>query len=487
MLTRQLTLKASGRKPPDLGPKVRVETAHLDTEGDGPGLGVLIGRAGLRDVDKDGLLEQDTAPKNMWRGAWSTNRSLEFELAEPVPIGSIEVWNYNAEWQTSDGIRKADVAVSPDGTTWETVLRGADFTESEGNADYDEPIQLKLKGATVSKVRFENIVPWNSKGTVGLSKVVFHQAAGPQAGPRLPEDGTAGVGIAKPRLEWVAGQGATEHQVYLGTAPGKLTRLAATKETRLDVPQLKPDTTYFWRVDEVEPDGRVTTGRVARFATSGLIAWWKLDEDKGKKAEDASGHQFVGNVVGRSKWVPDQGRIGGAMEFDGKTAFINCGRAPEFDFRDGMTVAAWIKVREFNKPWQAIVTKGDTAWRLQREKETGMVTFTFDTGTEVERRDQNLLCLVSKRKVDDGAWHHVVGVSDGKRACLYVDGEPEDSADAKPIAQNNAPVMIGCNSTAYERRFNGWIDDVRLYGYGLSEAEVKALYRGGADTLRAEK
>ena len=38
-----------------------------------------------------------------------------------------------------------------------------------------------------------------------------------------------------------------------------------------------------------------------------------------------------------------------------------------------MTVAAWIKVREFNKTWQAIVTKGDTAWRLQREKETGMV------------------------------------------------------------------------------------------------------------------
>ncbi len=482
-----MTLKPSDRKPPDLGPKVRVETAHLNPAGDQTDLGTLISRAGLRDVDKDGFLEQDTAPRNMWRGASTSGLSLEFELPEPVPLGAIEVWNYNAEWQTADGFRKADVAVSADGTTWETVLRGAEFAESEGNADYDEPTLLKLKGGTVSKVRFQNIVPWNSKGTVGLSKVVFHQAAGPQAGPRTPEDGTAGVGIAKPKLEWVPGQGAAEHQVYLGPGPGSLTRLAATQATRLDVPQLKPDTTYFWRVDEAQADGRVVTGRVARFATTGLVAWWKLDEAKGNKAEDASGHQFTGNVVGRSKWAPDQGRLGGAMEFDGRSAFINCGRAPEFDCRDGMTVAAWIKVREFNKQWQAIVTKGDTAWRLQREKDTGMVTFSFNPDAEGKRGDTNLVSLVSKRRVDDGEWHHVAGLSDGRRVALYVDGELEASADAKPIAPNNAPVMIGCNANAYERRFNGWIDDVRLYGYGLSEAEVKALYRGNTETARAAK
>jgi hypothetical protein len=487
VLTRQLTLKASGRKPPELGPKVRVEAVHLGQAGDETGLAALVNRAGLRDSDKDGLLEQDTAAKNMWRGACATNLSLEFELPEPVALGAIEVWNYNAEWQTTDGVRKADVAVSTDGTTWETVLRSAEFAEAEGNGDYDEPIQLKLKGATVRKVRLQNIAPWNGKGNVGLSKVVFHQAVGPQAGPRTPEDGASGVGIGKPALEWIAGQGATEHRVYLGTAADNLALIGTTKDTRLDVPELKPDATYFWRVDEAQADGSMVTGRVARFGTSGLVAWWKLDETKGSKAEDATGHQLTGNVVGRSKWAPEQGRIEGAMDFDGKSVFINCGKAPEFDFRDGMTVSAWIKVREFNKTWQAIVTKGDTAWRLQRQEDTGMVTFSFNTGASVEKSDQNLVSLVSKRKVDDGQWHQVVGVSDGRRAALYVDGELEASADVKPIAQNTAPVMIGCNSIAYERRFNGWIDDVRLYGYGLSEAEVRALYRGGGETARAVK
>ena len=487
MLTRQLTLKPSGRKPPELGPKVRIEAAHLGQVGDETGLAALVNRAGLRDLNRDGLLEQDTAPKHMWRGTCSTNLALEFELPEPVALGAIEVWNYNAEWETADGLRKADVAVSPDGSTWETVLHGTEFAEAEGNADYDEPTRLKLNGAMVRKVRFESMVPWNGRGKVGLSKVVFHQAPGAQAGPKTPEDGATGISLGKPALEWIAGQGATEHRVYFGTAPGNLALVGTTKNARLDAPALKPDTTYFWRVDEAQADGRVVSGRVARFETAGLVAWWKLDETKGAKAEDATGHELTGNVTGQPGWAPNQGRIGGAMEFGGRSYFINCGHAPEFDCREGITVAAWIKVREFNKLGQAIVTKGDTAWRLQRQKETGMVSFNFNTGTEVEHANQNLVSLVSKRKVDDGQWHHLVGVSDGRRAGLYVDGELEASADAKPIAWNNMPVMIGGNSAAYEQRFNGWIDDVRLYGYGLSEAEVKALYRGSGETAQAEK
>ena len=93
----------------------------------------LINGAGLRDWDKDGLLEQDTDPGNMWRGSCASNLCLEFELPEPVALGAVEVWNYNADWQTGDGMRKADVAVSSDGTTWDTVLRGAEFARQATN------------------------------------------------------------------------------------------------------------------------------------------------------------------------------------------------------------------------------------------------------------------------------------------------------------------------------------------------------------------
>jgi hypothetical protein len=198
VVTRQLTLKASDRKLPELGPKVRVETAHLIPPGNDASLGALFNGEGLSDWDKDGFMEQDTNEKNMWRGACSPELALEFELSEPAALGVIEVWNYNGDGQTQHGFRKADVAVSADGTSWQTVLRNAEFAEAEGNRDYDEPIRLKLDGVKACKVRFEHIVPWGSGGKVGLSKVVFHQPVSTQAAASRPEANAANVAAGKP-------------------------------------------------------------------------------------------------------------------------------------------------------------------------------------------------------------------------------------------------------------------------------------------------
>jgi len=56
LVTRQLTLKDTERKPPELGPKVRVEAVHLNPPSDDKGLAALINSVGLSDRDKDGLL-----------------------------------------------------------------------------------------------------------------------------------------------------------------------------------------------------------------------------------------------------------------------------------------------------------------------------------------------------------------------------------------------------------------------------------------------
>jgi Concanavalin A-like lectin/glucanases superfamily/F5/8 type C domain len=478
VLTRPLTLKPRDRIPPALGAKIRAESARLNPATDESGLAAIVNGTGLSSPDTNGFRAHATDPAGLWLGNWTTNLSIEFELPEAAPLSAIEVWNYNGEWDTTNGLRKVDVAVSADGTAWRTVLTGAEIAEADGTADYDEPTVLQLNGVTARRVRFEHLVPWGTGGKVGLSEVVFHQAPGSQSGPLRPEDGSRGNGIAKPALEWTPGKGATEHRVYFGTSPDTLAPLGAATEARLDAPELKPDTAYFWRVDEVKSDGGVITGRVAKFETSGLVAWWRLDEAAGAKADDATGHQLAGRVQGQPRWAPGAGRLGGAMEFTGNGNFILCGNNPEFEFRDGMTVAVWIKVRQFDKVWQAIVTKGDHGWRLQRNKDDGRVMFIPAGPKSAQGVGTYLPRLFSKRAVDDGQWHHLVGLYNGRRAALYVDGELEDSLEASgPLIQNRDPVMIGENSFARGRWFNGWIDDVRLYGYGLSEEEVRTLYR----------
>ncbi|MFC1795108.1 LamG domain-containing protein [Planctomycetota bacterium] len=85
--------------------------------------------------------------------------------------------------------------------------------------------------------------------------------------------------------------------------------------------------------------------------------------------------------------------------------------------------------------------------------------------------------VVGTKNVNDGKWHHIVGLFDGRELCLYVDGEMDNSATAsRKIPVTNHAVHIGGNSAEPKREWAGLIDDMRIYGYALTEVEIKALY-----------
>lgn len=216
--------------------------------------------------------------------------------------------------------------------------------------------------------------------------------------------------------------------------------------------------------------------------TAGPVAWWKFDETDGASAADASGHRLVARLQGQPRWAPGQGRFGGALEFDGAKDFVDGGDAEVFDFRDSLTVSAWLKVRRFDKPSQTLLSKGIDVWQLQRHGEQGTLEFALTGPQPTGKSQQRPPVIVSKRAVDDGQWHHAVGLYDGKQVAFYLDGELQGSVGVSgPIAQNTEPVLIGENAASRGRPFNGWLDDVRLYNRGLSAEEIRALYRGGTE------
>ena len=205
----------------------------------------------------------------------------------------------------------------------------------------------------------------------------------------------------------------------------------------------------------------------------GIVGHWTFDESKGSIARDVSGHGNHGSVKGGAKWT--KGIVGGALEFDGTDDFVVIPNESQFDITGSITVSAWIRLGSFSKPWQAIATKGDRAWRLHRANRRRSVGFACSDLSRGEVGD-----LLGSHDVADGKWHHVAGVLDGNTMSIFVDGALDASAASSPnISGNDYAVLIGANAHARGRLFHGLIDDVRIYDRALSVSELHALLKAG--------
>ena len=144
-----------------------------------------------------------------------------------------------------------------------------------------------------------------------------------------------------------------------------------------------------------------------------------------------------------------------------------------------MTVAAWVKVRKFDKNWLTVISMGDSwkinvfpdGWKLnvipRSEISTGVFEFAH---TGIDYVKGNIT-------VEIGKWYHVTGVCDGKESCLYVNGKLDvSSKNVGTMRTRDYPVVIGENWENAYHGFKGLIDDAYIYSYALNAAEVEALY-----------
>jgi serine/threonine protein kinase len=239
--------------------------------------------------------------------------------------------------------------------------------------------------------------------------------------------------------------------------------------------RVAPRASYDWQLNLYKLGQPYNQVNPCSFLTGRLVAWWKLDEVSGRIAEDSSGSGYVGKLKGDPQWQPSGGKVGGALEFDGEGDYIEVSDESSFDFLDEITIAAWINITTVPRQWTAIVTKGNSAWRLSTWGDKRKLHFAI-TGVGLGSS-----WVQGEKEVSSGEWHHVVGTYDGANVRLYVDGMEDQ---ASPVAYdaglttNNFTVCIGGNSERPERCWSGLIDDVRIYSYALSLQEIKAICGG---------
>jgi len=218
------------------------------------------------------------------------------------------------------------------------------------------------------------------------------------------------------------------------------------------------------------------TAQAQSSVTNGLVAYWNFD---GKNYKDSVGI-FEGTENGTSPiaFVPGKSGFGQAIQLDGTDQMVEItgGEPDDLAFAGGsVSIAAWFKVGTFDKSWQALVAKGEGSnWRVARNGSNPTMSYAG-----------GLTDATGATDVTDGNWHHLVAISDADGAtfgtAIYVDGNLDGQiAGNAAVAANGSRVIIGDNPGARGRYWNGAIDDVAIWNRVLTEAEISALYAGGA-------
>ncbi|MHC4636771.1 MAG: LamG-like jellyroll fold domain-containing protein [Planctomycetota bacterium] len=294
----------------------------------------------------------------------------------------------------------------------------------------------------------------------------------------------------KVKLWWLPGINAVKHQVYFGTKKEDLPLLAeVVKPAFAELPKLEENTTYYWRIDEVSPDGTITPGNIWMFKTGKQIGWWKLDEASGDTVADSSDYGTDGKIYNinaglgpnGSVWYSDPDR-GTVLSFNGDNhtgAYVRAGKIPALALRSGFTWAFWAKqdsAQSINSPGDGdVIIIGNRFGG--KKKPLQFIRFTPTRFEYYNRRRE----AINYDDIPADIWiHHVVVKKEGK-LIYYRNGKKAGKGRIRSSINANPFYLGGSEVGSYDghksgERWRGLLDDVRIYNYALSPAEVKAIY-----------
>jgi hypothetical protein len=213
----------------------------------------------------------------------------------------------------------------------------------------------------------------------------------------------------------------------------------------------------------------------------GLVARWTFDEGVGTVARDASGNGRDAVIEPGATWAP--GRVGSAIRCNDAG-----GRAtatlPGFG-ASNISGFAWVESQDRTGTQSRIFGFGF---------EEGYLWLSFGNGTPlVEARDVGGYWNTANPSVPsdagaligDGGFHHIGFVVDRAKPeiRLYVDGVVTARAPGSTArgtfgaAGAPYPFLIGAQNPTTSLSLDGVIDEVRVYGRALSDAEVRELAR----------
>lgn len=201
------------------------------------------------------------------------------------------------------------------------------------------------------------------------------------------------------------------------------------------------------------------------------------------RCADAAGNTSTAQSVSFSVQTPTPPNSANqAMQFDGFTGSIATRLGDTGVQTRFWTVEAWVKTNSTRIDYMTLV--GNGSGNDLRMAGGLMILSSYNSAFSH---------FVSRRRVNDNQWHHIVAMRNGDRMVMYIDGQLEyaqsDTAQQgfininAPNTANNFSVKALGNRGTPGEFYAGLMDDVRLYTRALSASEVLAHYNNGQGIL----
>jgi hypothetical protein len=169
-----------------------------------------------------------------------------------------------------------------------------------------------------------------------------------------------------------------------------------------------------------------------------------------------------------------------SFTFDGNTDYIDCGNGASLQITGALTISAWVKTTNTSTAGVVVGKDGVSphatrSYQVQVQS-SGTARFViFKSGSVVE-------LVTGTTLVNDGNWHHIMGVNDGTDLKIYVNGilEATDLGGGGTIQNGTANFNIGRRqgNTTNELEFLGNIDEVAIWNSDQS-ANASTIYNSG--------
>ena len=215
-------------------------------------------------------------------------------------------------------------------------------------------------------------------------------------------------------------------------------------------------------------------------ATCSPIGEWKFDENTGTTSVyDTSGNGNTGTMNGSmtaDDWVP--GKVGSALDFDGSDDYISAGSSSFDPSASDFTISVWAFPRSSALEGSAArtlfaqqdgtgtgriwlqITNSNTTWGsfLAGSTKGSGVTVVLNTWANV--------VLVHNNSADTLTW--------------YINGVQGNTNSTVAVESATGNFIIGAHKLTTVGRYDGLLDDIRLYNYARTQAQIAWDYNRGA-------